>query len=122
MARTTVIQLIDDIDGSEADRTVDFEYNGQRYSLDLNEKNAAELEEVLAPYIAAAEKAGAAWSGRAGASSRSAGTKTQPRRTSSDGDVDPKEVRAWALADGVEVSPRGRVRADVVEQYRASAH
>ena len=122
MARTTVIQLIDDIDGSEADRTVDFEYNGQRYSLDLNEKNAAELEEVLAPYIAAAEQAGAAGSGRAGASSRSAGPPARARRAKSDKDVDPKAVRAWAEANGVSVSPRGRVNADVMEQYRSARH
>ncbi len=121
MARTTVIQLIDDIDGSEADRTVDFGYNGKRYSLDLNEKNAAELEEVLAPYIAAAGK-GAAESGRASGSSRSAGPPARARRAKSDSAVDPKAVRAWAEANGVEVSPRGRVKADVVEQYRAAGH
>jgi hypothetical protein len=43
MGRNTVIQLIDDIDGSEAHRTVDFDDDGKRYSLDLNEQNAAEL-------------------------------------------------------------------------------
>jgi hypothetical protein len=122
MARTTVIQLIDDIDGSEADRTVEFAYDGKRYSLDLNEKNASELEEVLAPYIAAAEKAGAAGSGGAGGSSRSAGPPARARRAKSDSDVDPKAVRAWAEANGVAVSPRGRVKADVMEQYRAAGH
>jgi hypothetical protein len=122
MARTTVIQLIDDIDGSEADRTVDFGYMGKRYSLDLNEKNAAELEEILAPYIAAASKGGAAGSGRAGGSSRAAGRPAGASRVKSDSDVDPKAVRAWAEANGVEVSPRGRVKADVVERYRASGH
>ena len=122
MARTTVIQLVDDIDGSEADRTVDFGYNGKRYSLDLNEKNAADLEEVLAPYIAAAEKAGAAGSGRAGGSSRFARAPARARRAKSDSDVDPKAVRAWAQANGVVVSPRGRVKADVLERYRASGH
>ena len=122
MARTTVIQLIDDIDGSEADRTVEFGYNGKRYSLDLNEKNAAELEEVVAPYIAAAEKAGVAGSGRASGSSRSAGPSARARPAKSDNDVDPKAVRAWAQANGVSVSPRGRVKAHVLEQYRAAGH
>jgi hypothetical protein len=122
MARTTVIQLIDDIDSSEADRTVDFAYKGKRYSLDLNEKNAAELEEILAPYIAAASKGGAAGGGRTGGSSRAAKRPAGGSRVKPDSEVDPKAVRAWAEANGVEVSPRGRVKADVVEQYRASGH
>jgi hypothetical protein len=49
MARTTVIQLIDDIDGSEADRTVSFAYNGKRYSLDLNENNALSWKRYSLP-------------------------------------------------------------------------
>jgi hypothetical protein len=50
MARTSVIQLIDDIDGSEADRTVDFSYNGKTCSLDLNEaKRAARRKRRRSP-------------------------------------------------------------------------
>jgi hypothetical protein len=35
MARTTIVQLTDDIDGSEADHTVEFSYKGKSYYLDL---------------------------------------------------------------------------------------
>jgi hypothetical protein len=36
--------------------------------------------------------------------------------------VDPAAVRAWAKGKGVDVSPRGRIKADVIEAYRAAGH
>ncbi len=55
MAQKTIVQFTDDLDDSEASQTVEFGYQGKTYKLDLNDKNAAELEEALAPYIAAAQ-------------------------------------------------------------------
>jgi uncharacterized protein (DUF4415 family) len=31
-------------------------------------------------------------------------------------------VRAWAAGQGIEVSARGRIKADVVEQFRAAGN
>ncbi len=117
MAKRTIESLIDDLDGSEASQTIEFAYKGKAYRLDLNDTNAAELEEALAPYIAAAQNM--AVDGGTTRRTRSGG----PRVASSGlsvGDYDPKEVRAWAQANNVEVSPRGRVSAKVVEQFRAA--
>jgi hypothetical protein len=122
MARTTVVQLIDDIDGSDADRSVDFSYKGKKYSLDLNQKNAADLDEVLAPYIAASEQAGGVRVTGAGAAARPGTRPGRARRVKADSGVDPQAVRAWAAANGITQSPRGRIRADVLEQYRAAGH
>ena len=36
------------------------------------------------------------------------------------GDADPKAVRAWAQANGIEVSARGWINAGVLEQYRTA--
>lgn len=33
---------------------------------------------------------------------------------------DPKDVRAWAAEQGIEVSPKGKIPAGVVEQYQAA--
>ena len=119
MARTTIIQLTDDLDGSEAHQSVEFSYRGKSYSLDLNDKNASELDEVLAPYIAAAQKAsGASRGGRR--TSRSAGSRSGSSGGGTSSTPDPKDVRAWAEANGVQVSARGRIRASVTEQYRAA--
>jgi len=122
MARTTVIHLTDDLDGSEADRSVDFSYKGRTYRLDLNERNAADLDEALAPYIAAAEKAGGVRGTRGGGAAGGSSRSGRARAVKSDNGVDPKAVRAWAEANGVSISSRGRIKADVLEQYRAAGH
>lgn len=114
MAKRTVTVMTDDIDGSEATQSVDFSYRGKSYTIDLNDKHAEEFDEVMAPYISAAADTarGGARSSRSGSAARS--------RPSSAGGVDPKQVRAWAEATGVEVSPRGRIPTSVIEQYRQS--
>lgn len=112
MAQRTVVTVTDDIDGSEASETVVFSLDGSSYEIDLNEAHAEDLREVLAPYV--------------GAARRTAGTTGRPGRrgaTASIGSgavVDATAVRAWAEANGVPVSPRGRIKADVVEQYRSA--
>lgn len=111
MAQRTVITLTDDIDGSEAIETVVFGLDGSTYEIDLNEAHAEDLREVLAPYVSAARRA-------ASPGSR-AERVSAPKPRSSD-DVDPKAVRAWAEANGIEVNARGRLKAEVVEQYKAA--
>ena len=54
MARQIRVFLTDDIDGSDADRTVEFSLGSASYSIDLSDANAAKLEEALAPFIAKA--------------------------------------------------------------------
>ena len=116
MAQKTIINLIDDIDGSEAIETVVFGLDGATYEIDLNDVHAADLREVLAPFISVARRVGQRSSGRStGASSR----RDKPANTATDG-VDPKAVRAWAVENGVEVNPRGRIKADVVEAYETA--
>ncbi len=108
MAKQTVTQLIDDLDGSEASQSVAITYKGKTYSLDLNDENASELDDALAPYIAAAEKAGGVQGGRGG---KRAARSTAKQGSGNGGDADPKDVRAWAEANGVTVSSRGRISA-----------
>jgi hypothetical protein len=116
MARNTIIQMTDDLDGSEATQSIEFSFRGKSYSIDLNDSNASDFDDALAPYIAAAEKAGGTQS------ARSSGRRSSTHKQRSSGDVDPKAVRAWAEANGVSISPRGRIKADVLEQYRSAGH
>ena len=118
MAHRTLILLEDDIDGGEAAETVQFGLDGNAYEIDLNDHNAAQLRDAVAPFVGASRRAGrpsAAPTRPAHASTRTAGTTT---RTSDE--VDPKAVRAWAEANGMPVSSRGRISAVVVEQYRTA--
>ena len=106
MAQRVQIILEDDFDGGEADETVAFGLDGSDYEIDLSTQNAAKLRDALAPWVASARKTG----GRR--SRRSA------RQASGPGSA---EIRAWAQENGMQVSARGRVPAEVREAY-AKAH
>ncbi len=107
MAQRVQIILEDDYDGGTADETVRFSLDGAEYEIDLSTKNADGLRETLAPWLAHARKTG----GRRKRGSGGGGG-TKPAETSSTSDI-----RAWAQANGHEVSSRGRVSADVREAY-----
>ncbi len=108
---TIRVLLVDDLDGeSEATETVRFGLGGTDYEIDLSEANAAEMREAVSKYVNAARKTGS--------TSRSRGA---VRRTTTNS-IDPAAVRAWAAAKGIDVSPRGRIKAEVVEQYRAAGN
>ena len=118
MAKRTVILLEDDIDGGEATETVLFGLDGTAYEIDLNDHNAGQLRDAVAPFVGAAQRAGrpsAASTRPARASTRTAGTTTRTPH-----EVDPKAVRTWAEANGVQVSSQGRISAAVMEQYRTA--
>lgn len=101
MAQRVQIVLEDDYDGGTADETVTFALDGAEYEIDLSGENATKLRDELAPWIGHARKTG----GRR----RRAAKPASPTSTS--------EIRAWAQANGHEVSSRGRVSSEVREAY-----
>src|SRR5215217_766456 len=102
MASRAVVLLTDDTDGSKADLTVRFGLDGTEYEIDLSEANAKKLHGALDPWMQAARKTG----GRAGR-----------RRSETNGSVDVKAIREWAKKQGMNVSERGRVSAEVRQAY-----
>ena len=56
MAQVTKVRLVDDIDGSEADESVEFTLDGMSLEIDLSKDNAAKLRDILAPYVAAGRR------------------------------------------------------------------
>ena len=105
MARKVQMILLDDMDGSEAKRTVTFALDGKNYEIDLNEANLDKLSGALEPFI---EKAR-----RTTPSTRRA---TGARRPAS-GNGDASAVRTWAREHGFEVSDRGRVPKEIRDAY-----
>lgn len=103
MAQRILIELTDDLDGTKASETIRFGLEKDSFEIDLNENNARGLREVLAPYMAVARKAG----------TNARAPKASPRHNT-------KEVRAWAVANGIDVNPRGRVSEDVIRKYEAA--
>ena len=51
MAKTVIVKLVDDIDGSDADETVQFALDGKSYEVDLSTANASRLRDALKPYV-----------------------------------------------------------------------
>lgn len=112
MAQKVQVLLTDDLDGSDAQETIAFGFEGTSYEIDLNKKNAEALRKAMQKYVGAARK-----SGRSGSST---GRGRIARATSRDRDYNPKEVRSWAESQGIEVSARGRVPADLVAKFQAA--
>lgn len=105
--RTT---LVDDIDGSDAARTLSFAFDGNNYKIELSEDNIEKFSSALAPYINSARPSQmlpvARTRGRGGSAALSRD--------------DSVAIRAWANDNGVQVSARGRVPSKVVEAYLAA--
>lgn len=85
MAQKTVVSLVDDLDGSEADETVEFGLDGVSYELDLSEDNATALRNALSDYIEHARRSGGrragGGGGRRASSRRNNGSGTGGRAT-----------------------------------------
>jgi hypothetical protein len=112
MAQKMMVSFVDDLDGSEAEGTVAFSISGRDYEIDLSEANAAKLRDVLAPFVAAGRKAGGSTRTVRRASTVSGASTPRTRRE------DSKAIRDWATAQGMNVSTRGRISAEVLEAYK----
>jgi len=85
---------------------VRFGVGGSEYEIDLSEKNAAKLRKQLAPFVDHARRA-------SGQGRRPVRTAASRRRS--------RDIRAWAQAQGIQLSERGRIPAGIAAQYEAEA-
>jgi hypothetical protein len=104
LTRVLVERLVDDLD--DAPETVDFSYRGVDYQIDLSARNVRALDKLLAPYLDVSRRR---------ERPRAA---TRPAAKAPKGTSMAKEVRAWARSEGIAVSDRGRVPAELVKRYR----
>jgi hypothetical protein len=103
----TTTEYTDDIDGSKAEGTVSFSFEGPSYEIDLSKSNSRAFEKVMAQYVGHARKVRAS-RGKASGRGRSGGKH------------DLSAVRSWASANGYSVAPRGRVATEVLEAFDAA--
>lgn len=106
MAIKTITILEDDLDGTAAEETITFTLDRAAYEIDLNDTHAEELRSIIGPYAEA---------GRKLRNSRSA-----KRRAVASAQPTAAEVREWAQNQGLPVSGRGRVQAEIIEKYKAA--
>ena len=109
MARHFV--LVDDLDGTEGAETITYSVNGQEYEIDLSEDNAEKFHDALEPYIQNSREVRR----QSEAARRSRGDGR--RRSGASGRDDIPQIRAWAEANGHEVSTRGRIKKEVLDAY-----
>jgi hypothetical protein len=95
------VQLEDDLTGGPADETVEFGVGGRYYELDLSARHAADFRHQLAPFVEHARPA----------THRSRAARTAASRERS------REIRAWAEQQGLDISERGRLPGNVIDEY-----
>jgi hypothetical protein len=107
MAQKVQVIMTDDLDGGEAGETISFALDGKAYEIDLSEKNANKLRRTLHTYMESGRRLKATRGGR-------------PAAHGAGGRERSAEIRAWARQSGIKVNDRGRIPANVVEQYEAA--
>lgn len=143
MARIVTAHYVDDLDNTtlsdDARVTVPFAYRGEEFSVDLTADNAAQFDNDMSKWIEAAKRGQARSAGaEAGnaepggvpaaprnsrrkarlrkASAKPAGTKAKKTRDGESND----SIRDWANKNGYQVSPRGRIPAEVKNAFYAA--
>ncbi|ADB76047.1 histone-like nucleoid-structuring protein Lsr2 [Geodermatophilus obscurus] len=109
MATKTQVVLFDDLTGEPANTTVRFALDQTEYEIDLSHENAAEMRDGLSRYVDTARRV-------------TGGRRSAPPAKLPYTGYDPAAVRAWAAGQGIEVNARGRIKADVVEKFRAAGN
>ncbi|MBM7771456.1 hypothetical protein JOD54_001660 [Actinokineospora baliensis] len=110
MAQRVTVSLVDDLDGSEAEETVEFGLDGAAYQIDLSTDNAEKLRDILGDFVERARRSG----GRKRPPGRA------PRTASADREQN-QAIREWARKQGMKVSDRGRIPTEVLDAYNEQA-
>lgn len=114
MAKKVITQLIDDLTGEpvEDGESIQFTWLGQTLEIDLGKANADAFRKIMSTYVDAAAEV------------QPEPLVPAPRRTrssSSTGSKRSKEelqaIREWAVANGHEVSQRGRIAQSVQDAF-----
>jgi hypothetical protein len=108
VAQKVTVQLVDDLDGSVAEETVEFGLDGISYQIDLSSVNAEKIRDLLGDYVAHAR--------RSGPRRRSSASAVRSRSAAVDREQN-QAIREWARKRGLKVSERGRIAAEVLEAY-----
>jgi hypothetical protein len=92
MAKTVIVKLTDDIDGGDADETIQFALDGRAYEVDLSARNASKLRDALKPYI----ENGRAGNGTRARSPRPSSASAEETLYSQLSDAEKMRFRTWA--------------------------
>lgn len=118
MAQKTIVTLVDDLTGEEAENisTVEFALDGVTYELDLTDENSTKLHDSLSQYAKAGRKIG----GRRRSGPRPGRPSKSTGRTAGYNRETLKSIREWAKKNGHNVSDRGRLPAEVLQAWQTA--
>jgi hypothetical protein len=127
VAQKTIVTLIDDLTGEEAEdiSTVEFALEGVTYEIDLADDNAAKLRDNLARYVAAARKTSARRpsardAGRSAGRGAGNGNGSGGVARSGYNRDTLRAIREWAKQNGHSVNERGRLPLTVLNAWEAN--
>jgi hypothetical protein len=105
VAQKTILELVDDLDGGQADESVAFALDGVEFVIDLSAANAARLRDMLAEFVGHARRTGG---------------RKSPGKAATNGAAKPdtQAVREWARSQGETVAERGRVPQALVMRFQ----
>jgi Lsr2 len=117
MAQKTIVQFIDDLDGTSSDtvQTITFGLDGVAYEIDLSDDNATRLCDHLAQFISSARRTGGRLQRPALVATHSAATSTS--NGSGRSREQTQAIRDWARNNGHDIADRGRIPAAVIEAF-----
>ena len=109
MAKQTVVQVVDDLDGKPLKDavTVRFGIDGKSYEFDTSAAHAKEFYKTLDKYVEVSRRATGTR-----ATKSAAETKRPKEQTAA--------IRQWAIRNGYEVSDRGRIPTEIIEAFEAA--
>lgn len=114
MGKRVIEVLVSDLSGNELEagqgETIEFSYRGKDYTIDLTDKEADDFDALMQPFVDAA-------TGLGGRSSR---RRSYSRSSSGMTREELQNIRAWARANGHQVSERGRIKSDIIDAYHAA--
>ncbi|WP_030167382.1 MULTISPECIES: Lsr2 family protein [Actinomycetes] len=122
MAKKTVVEFIDDLDGKPIEidelNTIEWSWRGVDYVVDTSTANLEKIENGKVPVTTLLNKStGVSGRRRSGTAKRSAAGSNGAA-----GDVGERAaIRAWARDRGYDVGDRGRISARIVAAYREHA-
>jgi hypothetical protein len=108
VAQQTILELVDDLDGGQADETVAFALDGVEFVIDLSAANAARLRDTLAEFVGHARRTGG----------RTTRGRAHNGANGANGKPDVQAVRAWARSQGETVADRGRVPQTLLTRFQ----
>jgi hypothetical protein len=105
-----VQKMVDDIDGTDAEREFTFAVDGTHYAIHLHEDNIKGFHATVDEYVEKARKLGKLPTAAASKNSHASGSVRASREQTA-------AIREWARKAGYNVSDRGRIPAEVQKAF-----